>query len=66
MNNEPIEAMENMLRSYPPEEIMAAASYILGSMGFVYSGRSREDFLSIILIPIAMAWDIQNEHVRKH
>jgi hypothetical protein len=45
---------------------MAAASYILGSMGFIYSGRSREDFLSVVLVPIAMAWDIQNEHVRKH
>jgi hypothetical protein len=66
VKNEPIEAMEDMLRSYSPEDIMAAAAYILGSMGFVYSGRGKEEFLSVILFPIAMAWDIQNEHVRKH
>jgi len=66
VNNEPIDAMQEMLRSYPPEDIMAAASYILGSMGFIYSGRGREDFLSVILVPIAMAWDVQSEHMQKH
>ena len=58
---DPVIDMQEMLKNYPPEDVMAAAAWILGSVGYRHSNMSREQFLKIILMPVAMAWDLQNE-----
>jgi hypothetical protein len=59
--DDPVIDMQDMLKDYSPEDVMAAAAWILGSVGCRHSNMSREQFLKIILMPVAMAWDMQNE-----
>jgi len=55
--------LQEMLKNHDPEDVMAAAAWLLGCVGARHSNMSKEQFLRIILMPVAMAWDIQLQQV---
>jgi len=59
--DDPLLDMQEMMRNYPPEDVMAAAAWILGSVGCNHSNMDKDKFLITIMLPVAMAWDLQKD-----